>query len=215
MLFALIGTTPIMTEARTFTVDGKVTNSTGLLTNPDGSVLVDYPAVGSLGTLSFSLGENALGPVDPDQSFVITEEWQTLPIFATVEVGGFSTGFRGKGPNDELTIESQFVSTDQVRFSSREVGQGILGETFAGNLRLSFSPELIVAPATWSDLFLAIDDGLATAQLSYNGTLHGQFVSFGFEQIQPAPIPLPASGVVLIGAISALAGLKLQRRKAA
>ena len=203
---------PILAEARTFTIDGMVTHSSGLLSDPDGGVIVDYPSVGSLGQMVFSLGVNTAGPVDPDDSFMVAP-WETLPIDADVHIGGFSAGLMGSGPNSEVYIESLFADENQVRFSSREVGQGVMGETFAGSLRLLFSPALAAAPTTWNDLFDAIDSGNALASLSFNGTIHEQFVTFTFEQTPPvAPVPLPATAMFLL---TGLAGFAAARRRKA
>lgn len=216
MIAALCTVVPLLAESRTFNIDGIVTNSTGLVTHPDATVVADYPLVGSLGTMSFTLGENALGPVDPLSSILIGAPFQSLPLSATVTIGTFTTGFLNNGPNDELEIESQFVDSGQVRFSSRTVGQGVTGETFAGSLRLNFSPLLAAPPATWQDLFDAIDGGQALAQFSYNGTLQGRFISFGFDQIDAAPVvPLPASAVVLMTGLGALGGMGFLRRRRA
>lgn len=212
MIAALCTLLPVLAEARTFNIDGIVTNSTGLVTHPDETVVADYPLIGSLGTMTFTLGENALGPVDPMSSILIGAPFQSLPLTATVSIGTFTTGFLNSGPDDELEIESQFVDNSQARFSSRTVGQGVTGETFAGSLRLNFSPLLAAPPTTWQDLYDAIDGGKTLANFSYNGTLQGRFISFGFEQTQAAPVvPLPASAVVLITGLGALGFLRRRR----
>lgn len=208
LFVSLIALFPQLVEARTVTVAGLVTRSTGLVTNPDGSVVTDYPVIGSLGSLSYTLAENDLGAVDPTTSFLLAAPFDASPVTATVSTGPFSAGIIPTAPNGETFMETVFSGPGLVSFGTRTIGQGIVGETFAGSLRFTFSPALASAPVTWNDLFSAIDTGSALASLSWNGTKDGRFIEFEITQTDPAPIPLPASAVLMLTGFGGLAALR-------
>lgn len=211
LLFAsLIFMFPHLVQARTVTVPGLVTKSTGLVLNFDGSVVADYPVIGSLGTLTYTLAENDLGPVDPTTSFLLPAPFDARPVTASVSAGLFSAGILPTAPNGETFMETVLSSPGLVSFGTRTIGQGVVGETFAGTLRLAFTPALGSAPVSWNDLFSAIDTGAARASLSWNGTKDGRFVEFEMTQADPAPIPLPAGAVLVL---TGLGGLAVLRRR--
>jgi hypothetical protein len=208
-------TVPDLAEARTVTVAGIVTKSTGLVQHPDSTVVADYPLIGSIGTLTYTIGKNDLGEVDPTTSFWPSMAFEPQPVTATANVGSFSGGIIPTAANGETEMETVFTSTGQTRFSTRTVGLGVTGETYAGSLRFTFSPALAAAPTTWSDLFAAIDSGDALASLSWNGTLEGNFIEFEMTQVEPAPIPLPGSAPLLMAGAAGLALLRRRSRDAA
>lgn len=214
LLFSLALAVPQMGQARTVTVTGMVTLSSGLVQLSDGTVVADYPAVGSVGTLTYTLAENDLGEVDPASSFLPFTPFDPRPVTATATVGSFSAGIIPTAPNGETYLESIFSSPGLTGFSTRTIGQGTVGETFAGGLRFTFSPGLASAPTTWNDLFAAIDSGAARATLSWNGTKDGEFIQFAMTQAEPAPIPLPGGAPLVMAGFAGFAVLRRRSRNA-
>lgn len=212
LVIGLTAAAPHLAEARTVTVSGIVTLSSGLVEDPEGGVIADYPAVGSIGSLTYTIGENDLGEVDPTTSFLLGALFAPRPVTATATVGSFQGGMIPTAPKGETELESVFSTTGVTGFSTRSIGQGISGETFAGGLRFTYSPALASAPATWGDLFAAIDSGDARASLSWNGTLQGRFIQFAITQTEPAPVPLPGTAPLMAAGLAGLAMLRRSRR---
>lgn len=209
LLVGIVLAAPTFSDARTVTVSAVVTKSTGLVYAPDNTIVADYPLIGSLGTLTYTIAENDSGEVDPTLSFLLGDPFDPQPVAATATIGNFSGGIISNAPNGEAEMETVFSSTSVTGFGTRSIGLGVVGETFAGGLRFTFSPALASAPETWNDLFAAIDSGNALASLSWNGTLQDEFVEFEITQINPAPIPLPGGAPLLM---AGLAGLAFMRR---
>ena len=83
--------------------------------------------------------------------------------------------------------------------------------TLAGSYQVlvPFAP-----PATtFSEVEAQLANPAAKVVFSFNGTVQGEFVSFRAESTGPAAdVPLPASGLLLLGAFGAV--VVLRRRKA-
>ncbi|MDO5706652.1 MAG: hypothetical protein Q4G49_16500, partial [Paracoccus sp. (in: a-proteobacteria)] len=128
---------------------------------------------------------------------------------AWLDVAGWGVGFL----NSPVTnVESYYSGTDLFRISGTDITAG--GETgsFAGSLRFNFDTPLTTAALTYGDLRSAISSG-ALVTLSFNGGSYGggNWVSFAFQGVAPAPVPLPATGLMLAGAVMALLAARRRR----
>ncbi len=94
------------------------------------------------------------------------------------------------------------------------LGVDIAGSAAAGTIAGGFSIFSAAfgaaEPTTLNDVFTILSAPDAVALLSFNGTAEEEFVDFRAEST-PAPIPLPAGGLLLL---TALGGLAVARRRA-
>ncbi|MCQ0970862.1 VPLPA-CTERM sorting domain-containing protein [Paracoccus sp. TK19116] len=203
---ALAMAAAVPAAAATYTFDVRVTESVD--TPSLGFVL---PGVGTIGTISFTLDAAALdGDGDPMTGVGIDMPLDPALAGASASIGGLAS---------MLSDPTVFGFPNRARFSNGDFSSiavtlpsgncASLGCTFAGNFSV-FGPAGSPAPTTFADVEAFLTNPLSTVAFSFNGTAVGQFASFRAESFTAAPVPLPATGMLLVGA---LAGLGVWRRR--
>lgn len=197
---------PVAASAATYVVTGVVTESSATPAGP-GAPVLNYPAVGSAGTLTYTIdGADDAPLMDAPGGF---PSGDNFGFSAWLDVGGWSAGFL----NSPVTnVESYYSGTDLFRISGTDITADGETGTFAGSLRFTFAAPLATAPATYGDLRATIGSG-ALASFSFNGDSFGggNWVSFAFQQVAPAPVPLPATGLMLMGGVMTLIAARRRR----
>ncbi|MBC9246523.1 hypothetical protein H4P12_07315 [Paracoccus sp. 11-3] len=196
--------------AATYTFNVQVVES--IDTPENGFVL---PAVGTIGTISFLLDATALD-ADGDPTTGVGLPTPLNPAYA-----GASAAIGGLTASLDSSSTTIFGFDQRARFSNGDfssisvslpAGDCVsLGCTFAGNFSV-YGPPGSGTPASFADVDAFLNNPLSTVMFSFNGTATGQYASFRAESVSLAPIPLPASGILLIGALTGAAMLRKKRR---
>lgn len=219
--FAIMGvlaiTAPGIVEAARWegVADGYVMSSTGLVTTSEGDVLADYPDVGSPAQILWWFGEWAGNDVDRDATLASLEQSE-LPIWFYASLSdddGYP--FEAGVWSGELTwIDSIHTSENSVSFSTSDIsvfdGTSPISETLYGGVTVSFASPLSAAPVTWGEFLDAAMAG-GTVAFSFNGTVDEEYVQFGAsvgDAPDLAPVPLPASALLMLGGLGGLAALR-------
>lgn len=202
--FSLIATQGL---AATYTFDVQVVDSRDL---PDQGFVL--PDLGTTGTVSFILDAATLdGDNDPNTGVNIDLPLDPMLASASASIGTVTAA---------LELPTVFGFNERARFSNGEFSSlpvsiaGLncnnLGCTFAGNFSVH-GPAGSGTPTTFADVDAFLNNPLSTVSFSFNGTALGEFVSFRAESIPMSPVPLPATGLLLLGALGA--GATIARRR--
>lgn len=198
--------------AATYTFNVQVVES--IDTPENGFVL---PDVGTIGTISFMLDAAALD-ADGDPSTGVSSPTPLNPAYvgASASIGGLTASL-------DSSATTVFGFNQRARFSNGDFSAisvtlpdgdcSALGCTFAGNFSV-YGPAGSGTPTTFADVDAFLNNPLSSVVFSFNGTATGQFASFRAESVSVAPVPLPASGILLIGAMAGVAALRKKRRVA-
>lgn len=189
---------PMSAVAATYTVPGTVTLSSGKVEPVPGTVLADYPAVGSMGTITYSL--------DGADSDLLPAWGYTMEVGANVQVGAWSAAITQEAGLG-MYVESLFGNSDFMGFGTPGIGAGDPDETLAGSIRWNFKTPVASVPSTFGELRAEIESGNAMAYFSFNGTINGEFVEFAISET-PAAVPLPGGSVLLLSGLAAMAAAR-------
>lgn len=202
---------PLPVSAATFTFDAIVTQSidvTGATDRPN----YPLPDVGSLGSFVIEIAGDTFDG-SPDIPFSGTDLMGFLAALAS-----FTDLSAALEPDFAAFIP---IPTGAVRFSNGDFSSivvdnpaGDADTTLAGSFTAS-SPLFATPATTLSDVLDLLGDPTTTLVFSFNGTVNGafDFVSFRAESV-PAPIPLPAGGLLLLGGLASFAAARAARRRA-
>jgi hypothetical protein len=175
----------------------------------------DLPDLGSTGIVSFNLNGAALdGDGDPTTGVNLDT---ALPVS---DAGAAAAVFGSLALFADLDFPTVFGFPGGARFSNGAfagidislTGPGCagLGCTLAGSFQVLVPGA--ATPTTFTEVEALLGDPNAQAIFSFNGSVQGEFVSFRAESTPAlAPVPLPASGVMLLAALG-LGGLYARRR---
>ncbi|WP_126975459.1 VPLPA-CTERM sorting domain-containing protein [Frigidibacter oleivorans] len=187
--FALVASLAIPTEASAATVDFSLDLSASSITlTQEGGVVCDLSSCGL--DVGFA-----------DSDFSADEGTTTQFDFLTFT--GEGTGYLSYG----IEVNLVFDGPEPFTLTASGSGSGLLlsGSIIGGTLMWDDS-----VPAT----FTLSDGSMVTIDFKDHAalTLGGTTTSSGFITVTPAPVPLPAGGLLLVGALGGLA--LLRRRKA-
>jgi hypothetical protein len=178
----------------------------------------DLPDVGSTGIVSFNLNGAALD-ADGDPNTGVNLD-NPLPV---ADAGAAAAVFGSLALFADLDFPTVFGFPGGARFSNGAfagidislTGPGCAGLacTLAGSFQVLVPGA--AAPTTFTEVEALLNNPNAQGIFSFNGTVQGEFVSFRAESSPAvAPVPLPASGVMLLAALG-LGGLYARRRSKA
>ncbi|MFV0383507.1 hypothetical protein [Paracoccus sp. (in: a-proteobacteria)] len=195
-MIAALSLAAVPASAATYTFNVAVVESIDLPTWG-----LDFPDLGTVGTISFTLDAAALDG-DGDPSTFVGSDMPLNPALAdaSASIAGLTASLSG------ATIygfpgRARFSNGDFSPIEVNDAGANCppLGCTLAGN----FSVYATGTPVSFADVEAMLNDPLATVRFSFNGTAAGEYVSFAAETAATPVIPLPASGVLMLAVLGA------------
>lgn len=175
----------------------------------------ELPDVGTIGTISFLLDAAALD-ADGDPSTGVSLPKPLNPSYAgaSASIGGLTASL----DSDATTI---YGFDQRARFSNGDFAAisvtlptgdcFALGCTFAGVFNV-YPPVGSGKPTTFADVDALLNNPLSTVEFFFNGSATSDQASFRAQSVSLAPVPLPASGILLMGALTGAAMLRKKRR---
>ncbi len=172
------------------------------------------PGIGTIGTVSFTLDAAALdADGDPMTGLNIDNGLDPMLANASASIGGLTSSLEpGFGTVFGFNERARFSNGDFASISISQPGQNCsaLGCTLAGDFSI-IAPPGSGTPTTFADVDAFLNDPASTVWFRFNGTVVGQSVSFRAESVPATPVPLPASGVLLLAALGGAAVLRRKR----
>lgn len=188
--------------------------ATTVVESDDLPPVFNLPSLGTDGTISITFDAAALD-ADP----AAPEFGMPFP-----ELPGVTVEYSSAGLSSSLTEPSAFAFGGGVRFSNSDFSNIVvsvpgtncssIGCTLAGSFYFA-GPAGTATPSNYADVEAILANPSTSAAFSFNGTiLSGEFVSFRAESTM-APVPLPASALLLVGALGGIGGLSWRRKRKA